>query len=160
SFGPIKYDGTAPGVAVSFARGPDANGWYNHAVGVTASGSDNLSGISGCSSSTYGGPDVRGGSVGGSCTDVAGNSGSKGAALNYDATPPSVTGAGAARTPDGNGWYNHPVEISFTGADTTSGVAACTKQTYAGPDSAGATVTGSCTDAAGNQGGGGSFALK
>ena len=45
-------------------------------------------------------------------------------ALNYDATPPSVTGAAAERPPDGNGWYNHPVAIAFTGRDDTSGVAA------------------------------------
>jgi hypothetical protein len=160
SFGPIKYDGTAPSVSASMARGPDSGGWYNHPVGVSVSGSDNLSGVAACNSGTYSGPDVRGGSISGSCTDSAGNSSSRGFPVDYDSTPPSVTGAAAARPPDANGWYSHPVGIAFTGSDATSGVASCTAVTYGGPDNAGAVVNGSCTDQAGNLGGGGTFALK
>src|SRR5712691_8822160 len=160
NFGPIKYDSAPPSVSAALARGPDANGWYNQPVGFAASGSDNLSGIASCSAGTYSGPDTSGGVISAGCTDNAGNAASTGLGINYDSTPPSVTGVSAARPPDSNGWYNHPVAIAFTGSDGTSGVASCTNVTYSGPDSPDAAVNGSCTDGAGNTGGGGSFTLK
>jgi hypothetical protein len=72
-------------------------------------------------------------------------------AISIDATPPAVTAA-AARAADSNGWYNKPVGISFAGTDATSGIASCSSSTYAGPDSASAPVSGTCTDVAGNVG--------
>jgi hypothetical protein len=70
--------------------------------------------------------------------------------LQIDKTPPRVTGGRAARPPDRSGWYRAPVPVGFLGADGTSGVRACSTKTYAGPDSAAARVTGTCTDIAGN----------
>jgi hypothetical protein len=70
--------------------------------------------------------------------------------LKIDADPPTGVTAVFSRKPDFNGWYNHPVGIGWQGADATSGIAACGTGTFAGPDRAGATVTGSCTDMAGN----------
>ena len=160
SFGPIKYDSNPPSVSGSLTRGPDANGWYNHPVDFAASGSDGLSGIASCNSGSYSGPDTSGGSLTASCSDQAGNTGSAGISINYDATPPSVTGAAAERPPDSNGWYNHPVAIAFTGRDDTSGVAGCTNVTYSGPDNSNTTVSGSCGDDAGNRSGDSSFTLK
>ncbi len=54
----FKYDATDPSVSVSPDRSPDLNGWYNHAVTWTASGTDATSGIDTCQSSDYTGPDV------------------------------------------------------------------------------------------------------
>ena len=51
-----------------------------------------------------------------------------------------------------NGWYNHPVGVSFAGSDATSGLAGCSTTTYSGPDSGNASVAGTCTDNAGNVG--------
>ena len=67
----------------------------------------------------------------------------------YDATPPAVS-ALPSRSPDHNGWYNHPVTFAFGGTDATSGIAGCSTVTYSGPASGSATVTGSCSDRAGN----------
>ncbi len=54
-----------------------------------------------------------------------------------------------ARPPDANGWYDHPVAVSFQGS-AFSGIASCTPaQTYAGPDTLGVALGGSCTDNAG-----------
>ena len=53
-----------------------------------------------------------------------------------------------ARPPDANGWYNHPVAGATTGT-SFSGIASCTSTTYAGPNTAAATVSGTCTDNAG-----------
>ena len=86
----IRIDATPPSVAAAASRGPDANGWYNHAVPIRFSGADATSGIAGCSSPTYAGPDNSNAVVSGTCTDVAGNTGGASLQLAYDATPPRL----------------------------------------------------------------------
>ncbi len=156
----FKIDKDAPTVTGSSPdRGPNANGWYNAPVTVTFTGSDPTSGIASCTQATYGGPDNGSAVVSGTCTDVAGNvSAASSFNVKYDATPPSVT-ATPARAPDANGWYNHAVAVAFTGSDSTSGIDSCSSASYGGPDSAGATLTGTCTDKAGNSANG-SFSLQ
>ncbi|MGZ4332860.1 MAG: hypothetical protein ACXVRJ_01115 [Gaiellaceae bacterium] len=155
----FRYDSTAPLVVGTPSRPPDSNGWYNHAVSVSFSGTDDISGVGSCSQATYSGPDDGAASVGGTCTDKAGNTGTGFRVLEYDATAPVVT-ATAGRAPDANGWYNHRLRISFSGKDATSGVVSCAPQSdYSGPDDGAASVGGTCTDNAGNTGTG-SFALK
>src|SRR3954451_113723 len=72
------------------------------------------------------------------------------ATVKVDKTAPAVTSETPARPPDHNGWYNHPVAFAFGGTDATSGIAGCDTVSYWGPDSASASVTGSCRDMAGN----------
>ena len=157
----IKRDATPPSAAIAADRSPDSNGWYNHPVGITVSGSDATSGIASCTSSSYSGPDSVSASVDGTCTDNAGNvSAPVSLPLEYDATPPSSSTITADRTPDSNGWYNHPVGITVSGADTTSGIASCTTSSFSGPDSASASASGTCTDNAGNMSAPLSLSLK
>lgn len=88
----IKIDADPPtGISASVARKPDANGWYNHPLEVHWTGGDSTSGIAACSTATYSGPDGAGLSVGGGCTDNAGNSASVPVTINYDATPPVLS---------------------------------------------------------------------
>ncbi len=145
----LKYDSTPPSVSGTPARAPDANGWYNHAVGIAFTGSDATSGIDSCTSANYGGPDAPGATVTGTCTDKAGNSAGGSLVLQYDSTPPSVT-AVLARPPDANGWYNHPVALTATGTDAGSGIGPCTGGTYSGPVGDTASLTATCSDMAGN----------
>ena len=149
----IRIDMTAPvGVAGALARAADADGWYNHPVAASFSGQDAVSGIAACSSGTYSGGDSASVSLSGTCTDVAGNTSAAGSvALKYDATAPTVTPT-PERPPDTKkGWYRKPVTFSFSGADSTSGLAGCSEPArYAGPDVAQASVTGTCRDRAGN----------
>jgi len=86
--GPIKIDATPPTVTASLSRKPDHNGWYNHPVTIRWSGTDATSGIAGCSSVTYRGPDNAAATVNGGCTDIAGNTAVHEVQLAYDATPP------------------------------------------------------------------------
>jgi hypothetical protein len=151
----FKYDATPPSVSVSLSRGPDANGWYNHPVDFAAHGSDNLSGIASCNSGT-----VSGGGGTATCTDGAGNTASTGVGVNYDSSGPSVNAPTPDRPPDSNGWYNHPVTVTYSGSDGGSGLDSCTSTTYKGPDSAAATISGGCTDKAGNHTDGNAFQLK
>jgi hypothetical protein len=152
----FKYDATPPAVSLSLARGPDSGSWYNHPVGFNASGSDNLSGIASCNSGTIGGS----GSVAASCTDNAGNSGSAGTSVNYDASAPSIDRVTLDRPADSNGWYNHAVHVTFHGTDSGSGISSCTDTSYSGPDTSSTTVNGTCTDRAGNRVSGTSPAFK
>jgi hypothetical protein len=95
----IDYDATAPvNVSGTLARAADHNGWYNAAVNYSFSGNDATSGIAanGCSSGIYSGPDGTGLTVGGSCTDRAGNSASATFAFKYDATAPNVSSTSPA----------------------------------------------------------------
>lgn len=157
----IKRDATPPVLTgASPERGPDSAGWFNHPVAVGFSGTDATSGMAGCSGGTYGGPDNGNAVVSGSCRDIAGNTTSGSFALRYDATPPAVV-AGAAREPDRNGWYRTPVAVAFAGTDGLSGVASCDAPvTFAGPDTAEATLSGSCRDTAGNTGTPASLTLR
>jgi hypothetical protein len=97
----IKIDKTAPVVnAVVPQRPPDANGWYNHPVSFSFSGADALSGLVDCSQATYSGPDNGAAVVGGTCRDRAGNTGSNGFGLSYDATPPVLKKVSVTSSPD------------------------------------------------------------
>jgi hypothetical protein len=88
----VKIDANPPtGVSASIARGADLNGWYNHPVGISWSGSDATSGIASCTSVTYGGPDGASAVVGGGCTDNAGNVATSPLPLNYDGTAPVLS---------------------------------------------------------------------
>ncbi len=148
----FKIDTVAPSVTTSATdRPPDANGWFNHPLSVNFGGTDATSGVASCTTVGYGGPDSATASATGTCRDNAGNvSAPTSLAIKYDATAPSATGA-AARAPDAAGWFNHAVAVSFTGTDATSGIASCAgSTTYAGPDTDGASLAGSCIDEAGN----------
>jgi hypothetical protein len=149
----IKRDATAPtagGIAAD--RGPDANGWYNHPVTVTVTGSDAApgSGLASCTTVSYAGPNSGSATVSGTCRDNAGNvSAPQSLGLKYDGTPPTITPA-PARGADSNGWYNHAVAVTFNGSDGTSGIDSCSSGSYSGPDSGSASVSGTCRDVAGN----------
>ena len=156
----FQYDSTAPTVAGTPSRPADSNGWYNHPLTVSFSGTDGTSGLGSCSQATYSSPDDGAASVGGTCTDKAGNTGTGSFALKYDATAPtSVTGT-RGRNPDSNGWYNRPLTVQYSGTDATSGIASCSQMTYSGPDSGGASVSGTCSDKAGNTSGSVSSTFK
>jgi hypothetical protein len=72
--------------------------------------------------------------------------------IGIDRTAPRVVSLQADRPPDYNGWFNHPVGLTFQGGDATSGVESCSSTTYGGPDGQGVMVPGSCRDVAGNTG--------
>ena len=147
----VRKDSSPPSVNGVVSRDPDNNGWYTHPVDVGFGAEDGTSGLAGCSGSgTYGGPDSGGAVLSGTCTDNAGNAGSSSLTIRYDATPPTVAGK-PSRPADANGWYNHPVDIEFTGSDDGSGIAECSpKVAYQGPDADPAKLVGQCRDVAGH----------
>lgn len=147
----VKVDTTAPTVTATADRSPDHNGWYNHALTVSFAATDSTSGVATCSPDVaYAGPDTAAASVSGTCTDQAGNVGTGTLTLEYDATAPTGVAATADRSPNGNGWYNSSVTFTFNGTDMVSGIASCSTVSYSGADNAAATVSGTCSDQAGN----------
>jgi hypothetical protein len=150
----VKIDTTAPSVTITPSPAPNINGWFTSAVTFTASATDSGSGVASCDApSSYSGPDTSTGSVTLHCVDKAGNSGSATYNFKYEGTALNVT-ATPDRPADSNGWYNHAVNVTFAATNTpTSGGVTCDPMaTYNGPDSGTASVTGKCTDAAGNSG--------
>ena len=86
----FHYDGTKPSVTGAAAsRAPDHNGWYTHPVAFSFQGTDPTSGIASCSTHTYSGPDDGTAQLAGSCTDGAGNVGTKTISFKYDSSPPA-----------------------------------------------------------------------
>ncbi len=147
----LKVDATPPSTSVAPSRAPNGAGWYRAPVMLQWSGSDGTSGVASCSQQlTYSAPDAASTSQIGSCTDNAGNGSSASLTLHYDSTPPS-TAASPSPSPNANGWLKSGVQVTWNGADALSGLAGCDpKGTYSGPDTAGSTLSGSCTDIAGN----------
>jgi hypothetical protein len=147
----VRKDSSPPSVDMRVSRDPDSGDWYTKPVEVIVSGGDGASGLASCSGGgTYTGPDSGGATVSGSCSDNAGNSASGSLTLKYDGSPPTVA-AVPARPPDANGWYNHPIDVAFTGTDGGSGVKECTPTAaYKGPDANPARLVAQCKDAAGH----------
>ena len=154
TFSNIDLDATAPSASTTLDRGADHNGWYNAPVGHTTSGTDATSGIATCSSGSYSGPDGTGLSVSG---DVLGQrrqqlrAGGLGGVQVRQHRPERHHRA--RRGADHNGWYNAPVGYTTSGTDATSGIDDCSSGSYSGPDGTGLSVSGTCTDNAGNSSG-------
>lgn len=129
----VKRDATAPiDVAVSADRAPDHDGWYSAAFTATWTGSDATSGLDTCSVIDYTGPDIAAGQLGGTCSDLAGNSsGAVALAFRFDATAPIVA---IVSPPEGTPDYfqNQSVIAEFGCTDVTSGVASCAGSTANG----------------------------
>jgi hypothetical protein len=131
-----------------------AGGWYRSAVSVSFAVTDpiGISATSGCDPVTLS-ADTASTTLTCSATNAdASVTKSVSVTVRIDATPPVVTGATPERVADAVDWFNHPVTFSFAATDALSGPGLCSTASYGGPDAAGATVTGTCTDKAGNTG--------
>lgn len=98
----IKIDQTPPtNLAAAPARPPDAPPFYTAPVAITWSATDATSGVAGCTTATYAGPDGPSVAPQGSCRDRAGNvSAPLALTFAYDATAPALTSAVATAAPD------------------------------------------------------------
>ena len=70
--------------------------------------------------------------------------------IKIDADPPTGVSASPARAPDANGWYNHSVGLTWSGATPPPGSRAAHRRATPGPDDATASASGTCQDNAGN----------
>ena len=147
----INIDLTLP--VIAGLRSPSANGygWNNGDVAASFTCSDSLSGVATPPLtpqvvSTEG----PGQSRTASCADRAGNTASATVGgISIDKTAPNLSGS---RTPPANvfGWNNVSVTVSFACTDSLAGVSTYSSPTILSSEGSGQSVTGSCTDKAGN----------
>lgn len=143
-------DSTPPEIQPVYYGTVGANGWYITNVTLNWVVTDPDGPIlesHGCDAATLV-ADTVGTSFTCSATS-AGGTNQKTVTIKRDATPPTVSVV-ADRAPDANGYYNKPVTYAFVGTDPTSGIQACSRITYSGPDNANASLLGNCKDNAGN----------
>jgi hypothetical protein len=130
------------------------NDWYTSAVTVNwnvrdSDGAPITSQTPSCLATTFSADTA---SVTQTCTatSATGTTSATTPRIRIDRTPPVAITAATSRPADHGRWFIGPVGITFSGTDSLSGIAQCTTASYAGPDSPGAGVTGTCRDAAGN----------
>ena len=147
----IKRDATAPTAGASVSGTVGDNGWYVSDVTVSFSGSDGTSGIAGCDADVVLSSEGSGHLAVGTCTDNAGNVSLAATAsgINIDKTAPTAT-ADASPAPNGNGWNNTDVTVSFSGSDALSDIDFCDTPVVLSGEGAGQSASGTCTDLAGN----------
>ncbi len=155
----VMIDKSGPSASLAVTSGTlGSNGWYVSDVTVDTAGSDSQGPVTCTADQVISAEGTT--AVNGSCTNQAGmTTDAAPLSVMIDKTAPTNLTGQAARPADSNGWYNHAVMVSFTGQDALSGIASCSSTNYNGPDSAGALVSGSCTDNAGNSANG-SFSLQ
>jgi hypothetical protein len=133
----VRVDMTPPAVSGAVPDRPaDHDGWWNHPVAFTFGGNDATSGIAGCDTVVYDGPDSAAGQVTGACRDVAGNSAAGAAPLKYDATPPTVTPL-PSNSPDGQvklTWTASPDAVEYTVTRSPGRDGPAPSTVYSGPN--------------------------
>jgi hypothetical protein len=85
----VRVELSSPTANASPSRRPDSNGWYNHPLTASMSGSA-FSGIGSCSAPTYAGPDSATAQITGTCVDNAGKTATATLTFRYDSTPPAL----------------------------------------------------------------------
>ena len=142
----INIDQTPP--TLTATAPPNALGWYSSGpITVHWTCTDNLSGVTTCPADqvvTAEGFTTLAQTI----TDQAGNATTSAITIRIDKTAPTIVGT-ATPAPNGNGWNNTDVNVSFTCLDGLSGVVSCSNPTTLG-EGAAQSVTGQATDAAGN----------
>lgn len=147
----VNIDKTAPSISATTAPPPNAAGWNNTNVLISYLCSDSLSGVAICPTPVTVSTEGSAESISAQATDQAGNTASVTTTLNIDRTPPLVT-ATAAPAPNGAGWNNTNVTVTFSCTDSLSGVATCPPQQLVASEGQNQNISGQATDIAGNVG--------
>ena len=157
----VKLDKTAPSVAYT-SQSPLANaaGWNKTAVEATFTATDTLSGFAGPSTTKTGTSTSSGEGAAvlvdsPAFVDLAGNLAAAGAATHsfkIDMTAPSAETTLDSAPNGSNDWYTTSPAWTTNGEDDLSGLVSdpCQTGTYSGPEGTGLTVSGTCSDNAGN----------
>ena len=147
---PPPSDSTPPVITPIISGTLGDNGWYTSDVYLTWTVSDlesTITSTSGCSPSIIN-ADTAGQTFTCSATS-AGGTASQSVTIKRDATAPSISGS-ASPAPNGNGWNNSDVTVSFSCSDTMSGIASCESDRILNSEGAGQSATGIAMDNAGN----------
>jgi hypothetical protein len=154
----FQIDTVAPSVGYPALSGtPGSNGWFTSPVTASFTATDATSGVAGVNPRTVTSSTEGNGIVLSSpaFSDVAGNTTPadvKSATVKIDSQAPNMPTATVSPAPNGAGWNKNDVIVSFAGAgdNGASGVDSCTAAVPVTAETDGKTVSGTCTDAAGN----------
>jgi hypothetical protein len=144
----VGVDNDPPTIKATPSPLPNAAGWNNSAVTVTFTCNDVTSGVASCpppQTVTTEGSQV----ISGTATDNAGNTASTSITVKVDETPPTIA-ASASPAANSNGWNNSTVTVTFSCADSLSGVATCPSPVTTSTEAANQLLSGTATDVAGN----------
>jgi hypothetical protein len=146
----IDIDLTNPTITGSRTPAANSAGWNNTDVTVSFSCADALSGVASCPADQTVSSEGANQSASGTALDLADNSASTTVAgISIDKTKPSISGS-ASPAPNGAGWNNEDVTVSFECDDDRSGVASCGPDQTLSADGADQSATGTATDNADN----------
>lgn len=145
----IKVDATPPTIGATYSPVPNSAGWNNTDVTITFHCDDAGSGIASCTGPVIVEGEGEGLTAIGTAVDNAGISASIITVVNIDKTLPTISGA-PDREPNGNGWYNDDVTVTFTCEDALSGIAMCAEPVTLDQEGTGQSATGTARDNADN----------
>jgi len=149
----LNIDLTPPTISSSLVPPANSAGWNNTNVTVNFACADALSGVASCSPPASFTAEGAGQTASGTATDKAGNSASTTATVNIDKTPPTIS-ATVTPAPDAHGIVTlpsgGPATITFTCADSLSGVASCPSAIQVTTLGANQQFSGTAADKAGN----------
>lgn len=145
-------DNTGPLVTAALSPLANAAGWNKNDVSVTWSATDAGSGLDKGPTPTTASvtTNTAGQLLTSSASDKLGNSGTGSVTVKLDKGVPTITGARSPAAGNSNGWNNQDVTVSFTCADSLSGIKGCSSATTLSSDGANQAVTGTATDSADN----------
>jgi hypothetical protein len=143
-------DSTPPLITPFFSGTLGNNGWYRSTVSVTWSVTDGESPVTsttGCDPTTLT-ADTAGATS--TCTATsAGGTASESVTVKIDQTPPTIAGT-KSPPPNGDGWNNSDVTVTFTCGDALSGPVTGGAQYLVTSEGAMQGVSHTCHDSAGN----------
>lgn len=146
----VMIDTVDPVIALVSRTPANGNGWNNGDVDLEWSCTDGGSGV--VEASAFASVTTEGAnqSATGTCEDLAGNSASDTqTGINIDLTPPTAS-ASALPAPNGVGWNNTNVTVSFSGSDALSDIDFCDAAVVLSGEGEDQSASGTCTDKAGN----------
>jgi streptogramin lyase len=146
------FDIAAPIITPQISGTLGTNGWYVGDVSLSWSVVDSAAPVTsttGCTSASVT-IDTTGQTFTCSATGLGGSS-TQSVTIKRDTTPPVVSGT-LSPLPDAYGWNSSSVTVTFTGTDSTSGIASCSSPVILSAQGANQSASGSCTDNAGNVG--------
>jgi hypothetical protein len=154
---PVKIARKPPTITfLGYSSAPTHAGWNNGPVTLTwrcsATGAPPLASLATATVSAEGASQT----ASASCQDQTGRTAHARKKVSIDTQPPDVLALTTSITPKETGEKNLPVfaapfTVKATAVDALSGLQGCTSASYSGPRASGASVSGTCTDRAGNQ---------
>jgi hypothetical protein len=140
---------TPPSITVAISPTPNLKGWNNSNVTVSFACAAGSNPLATCPAPVLVSTEGANQSICGKAIDTTGLSATACANVNLDKTPPTITAA-TSPGPLANTWNTTPVTVTFTCADSLSGVATCPTPQTISTDGFHQAVTGTATDVAGN----------